>query len=344
MNILITGGSGFIGTNLVTDLLKEGHKVTIYDKQKSETYPDLCIVADIRDKEKLTQSMRGIEAVYHLAAEHRDNVHPVSLYYEVNVGGAENMVCAIKKNKVTRLIFTSTVAVYGLNSGEPNEDSPISPFNDYGKSKYKAERIFSKWADSDNTNCLITVRPTVIFGEKNRGNVYNLLNQIASNRFIMVGKGINRKSMGFVLNLTSFLTTLLKSEPGQFVYNYADKPDLRIDELVRLTRNALGKRSDLSFRFPYVIGLLGGYAFDFLAKVTGKTYPISPIRIKKFSADTVVSAEKVKDTGFTAPYLLTDGLKRMIASEFLQNPNRNNPNDIKVEDSVDPRRPFEEKI
>ena len=150
MNILVTGGSGFIGTNLVTDLLKEGHNVTIYDKLKSETYPDLCIVADVRDKEKLTRSMHDIDAVYHLAAEHRDDVQPTSLYYEVNVGGAENIVYALKKNNVNRLIFTSTVAVYGLNSGTPNEDSPVKPFNDYGKSKYEAETIFNKWADSDH--------------------------------------------------------------------------------------------------------------------------------------------------------------------------------------------------
>jgi len=58
----------------------------------------------------------------------------------------------------------------------------------------------------------------------------------------------------------------------------------------------------------------------------------------------VVSAEKVKDTGFIAPYLLTDGLRRMISSEFLQNSKMNYPNDVKIEDAVDSRRSFEEKI
>ena len=125
MNILITGGSGFIGTALTKDLLAEGHKVTIYDRQISKTYPDLCVVGDIRDKEKLTKSMRGVDVVYHLAAEHRDDVQPTSLYYEVNVGGAENMIYALDKNGINRLIFTSTVAVYGLNSEELNENSPV---------------------------------------------------------------------------------------------------------------------------------------------------------------------------------------------------------------------------
>jgi len=317
MNILITGGSGFIGTILTKDLLKEGHKVTIYDKQKSETFPDLCIVGDVRDKEKLTRSMRGVDAVYHLAAEHRDDVRPVSLYHEVNVGGAENMVYALDKNGVNRLIFTSTVAVYGLNSGEPREDSPVRPFNDYSKSKYKAELVFDKWVSTGDTKCLVIVRPTAIFGEKNRGNIYNLLTQIAAERFVMVGNGKNKKSMGYVLNLSQFLITLLENTPGRHLYNYADKPDFNMEEFVRFVLNTLGKRSDLNFRIPYIVGLWGGYTFDFLAKVTEKTYPISSIRIKKFSANTIINANKLKKTGFVAPYALTEGLGRMIKSEFL---------------------------
>jgi len=192
------------------------------------------------------------------------------------------------------------------------EDSPIKPFNDYGKSKYKAETIFNKWADSDHTHCLVTVRPTVIFGEKNRGNVYNLLHQLSSGRFIKVGKGINRKSMGYVLNLTCFLVTLLKSEPGQFVYNYADKPDLCMNELIKIFHNTLN-----NFRIPYALGLMGGYCYDILAKITGKTYSISSIRIKKFCADTVINTDNLQETGFIPSYTLAEGLSRMIKSEFL---------------------------
>jgi nucleoside-diphosphate-sugar epimerase len=316
MNILVTGGSGFIGTNLTNDLLKEGHKVTIYDKQKSETYPDLCIVADVRDNEKLTDSMHGVDAVYHLAAEHRDDVQPTSLYYEVNVEGAENIVYALKKNHVNKLIFTSTVAVYGLGAGEPHENSAIRPFNDYGKSKYKAEIIFNKWAHSFPESHLITVRPTVIFGENNRGNVYNLLCQLSSGKFMMVGKGVNRKSMGYVLNLTSFLVSLLKFPLGEFVYNYADKPDLSMNELMEIFYNTIGENHRVNFKIPYALGLVGGYCYDILAKVTGKTYPVSSIRIKKFCADTVINTDKLKHTGFTPPYTLAEGLSRMINCDF----------------------------
>jgi nucleoside-diphosphate-sugar epimerase len=317
MNILVTGGSGFIGTNLVTDLLRSGHDVTIYDKENSETYPDRCIVGDIRDKKKLARSMRAVDAVYHLAAEHRDDVHPASLYYEVNVSGAENMVYALIINSVKRLIFTSTVAVYGLNSASANEDSPVNPFNDYGRSKYQAEAIFNDWADSDRTRCLVTVRPTVIFGEKNRGNVYNLLHQLSSGKFVTVGKGINRKSMGYVFNLTKFLTSLVGYEPGQFVYNYADKPDLSMNELIEIFHNTTGKNQHKNVKIPYTIGLMGGYAYDLLSKITGKTYPISSIRIKKFCADTVINTDKLQKAGFVPDFTLPEGLSRMIRSEFL---------------------------
>src|SRR4030043_2052872 len=171
-------------------------------------------------------------------------------------------------------------------------------------------------AGSDNGRALIIVRPTVIFGEKNRGNVFNLLNQIASGKFMMVGNGKNKKSMGYVLNLSHFMTRLLGSFSGKQVYNYSDKPDLDRKELVKITQETLGIRRNNNIRIPYSIGLLGGYAFDILAKLTGRTFPISSIRIKKFCANTQVASEKLGEIGFVSPYSLTDGLRRMILSEF----------------------------
>ena len=316
MNILVTGGSGFIGTNLVTDLLKKGHEVSIYDKNISTPYPELSLVADIRNRDRLNKALHGIDVIYHLAAEHRDDVKPVSLYYDVNVKGAENLVQAADNNNVRRIIFTSSVAVYGLNAGEPSEESTPNPFNEYSKSKLQSEEVFNNWVRRKKDRSLVIVRPVVIFGEKNRGNVYELLRQIASNRFLMIGTGKNKKSMGYVRNISEFLTTFAKSAPGTQVYNYADKPDLTVNALVNTVLKVLGKNPTRQLRIPYPIGLFGGYLSDILAKITGRTYPISSIRIKKFVADTTVSAEKLKGTGFFAPYSLAEGLERMILSEF----------------------------
>jgi len=317
MKIMVTGGSGFIGTNLVASLIQAGHEVIIYDKQKSEKYPDLCVKGDVRDREKLVQAMQEVSAIFHLAAEHRDDLQVPSLYYEVNEKGAENVVYSAKYHNVKKLIFTSTAAVYGLNLGEKSEKTPVDPFNDYGKSKYNAEKIFNVWAKEDETRSLCIVRPTVIFGEKNRGNVYNLLKQLATGRFIMIGNGENRKSMGYVFNLTRFLETLIEMGPGKFMYNYADKPDISINELIEVAHEVLEKKQKNYFRIPYTLGIMGGYGYDILSKITGKKYSISAIRIKKFCSETILSAEKLKETGFSAPYALTDGLKRMIRREFL---------------------------
>jgi hypothetical protein len=110
---------------------------------------------------------------------------------------------------------------------------------------------------------------------------------------------------------------LIETLPGKYIYNYADKPDLSMNELINIFHNTLGENHKNIFRIPYAIGLMGGYCYDILAKLTGKTYPISSIRIKKFCADTVVKADKLQKTGFVPSYTLAEGLSRMIKSEFL---------------------------
>ena len=142
-----------------------------------------------------------------------------------------------------------TPSFYGLNAGIPDETSPARPFNEYGTSKLQAEEVFRRWAGEDPARSFVIVRPAVIFGEGNRGNVYNLLSQIASRHFIMVGKGANRKSMGYVENISAFLVHALSMGPSTHVYNYADKPDLTAAELVVIARRKLNQRGKI-LRIP----------------------------------------------------------------------------------------------
>ena len=317
-NITLIGASGFVGTRL-TDLIKEEFQLKIFDKQQSPFFPELTSLGDVRNQEELDEALQGQEAVVLLAAEHRDDVSPTSLYYDVNVQGTKNVLDAMDKNGVKNIIFTSSVAVYGLNKENPNEEHPVDPFNHYGKSKWQAEEVLREWYNKDPENRSLTIiRPTVIFGERNRGNVYNLLKQIASGKFLMVGKGTNYKSMAYVGNIAAFIKYHLQNnKPGYQVFNYIDKPDLCMNELVTQVEKSLDKHIP-SMHFPYWLGMLGGFGFDVLSKLTGKKFAVSSVRVNKFCATTQFDATKAHSCGFKAPYTLAQGFHNTLHYEFIE--------------------------
>ncbi|EKS1846398.1 NAD-dependent epimerase/dehydratase family protein [Cronobacter muytjensii] len=315
--VIFIGASGFVGTRLIERALSD-FDITNFDKQNSHFYPDITVAGDVRDKASLEKQLSECSTVVLLAAEHRDDVSPTSLYYDVNVEGTRNVLEAMDKHNIKNIIFTSSVAVYGLNKKNPDENHPVDPFNHYGKSKWQAEEVLREWFNrASESRSLTIVRPTVIFGERNRGNVYNLLKQIASGRFAMVGAGNNYKSMAYVGNIVEFITWKLKNvAPGYQVYNYVDKPDLNMNQLVAEVEKSLDKKIP-SVHLPYPIGMLGGYCFDILSKVTGKKYAVSAVRVKKFCATTQFDATKVHQSGFVAPFTLSEGLDRTLQYEFV---------------------------
>lgn len=320
MEITFIGGSGFVGTRLI-ELLKEDStnysKIKNIDLLQSHFHPEVTEIGDVRDQACMDEKLQDTDCVILLAAQHRDDVHPTSLYYETNVGGMEKTLKAMEKNGVKRIVFYSSVAVYGLNKKNPNEEHPADPFNHYGKSKWQAEVVLQKWYKTHPDWNINIIRPTVIFGERNRGNVYNLLKQIASGKFLMVGNGNNKKSMAYVGNIVAFTKFLMENKTtGYNVYNYIDKPDFNMNELVGHVSKVLNKHIPTT-HFPYWLGMLGGYGFDLLAKITGKKLTVSSVRVKKFCATTEFDATKVKETGFKAPYTLGEGLARTLEFEFI---------------------------
>jgi len=320
MSIQLIGGSGFVGSRLISEL---GAKNCInLDKRSSPFFNEKTKIGNILNIQDLNFD-KNTDAIVLLAAEHRDDVSPSSLYYDVNVKGTRNVLEAMDKANIRSLIFTSSVAIYGLNKSNPNENHPEDPFNHYGKSKWEAELVIKEWFDSDPESKSVTIiRPTVIFGERNRGNVYNLLKQISSGRFMMIGNGKNKKSMAYVGNITSLIKYCLdRNETGYSVFNYADKPDFSMTQLTEVIEEKMNFKSS-KIRIPLSLGMLGGYFFDFLSLVSGKKFPISSVRIKKFCATTQFDATKVNKI-FKAPYSLEDGLNNTLKHEFI-NPKEDN--------------------
>ncbi len=319
MKITLIGGSGFVGTHLLELLKLNNYDLQNVDKQQSLLNSEITVLANILDKERVTSLLKDTDLVVLLAAEHRDDVTPTSLYYDVNVGGMRNTLEAMEANGVKRIIFTSSVAVYGLNKKNPAETYPAEPFNHYGKSKWEAEKVLQEWYKVHPDWNINVIRPTVIFGERNRGNVYNLLKQISSGRFLMVGKGNNKKSMTYVGNIVAFIKFLIENKmAGYQVYNYIDKPDFTMNELVDHVSKVLNKHIP-SVHYPLWLGMLGGYCFDVLAFITRRKLTISSVRVKKFCATTQFDATKVQNTDFSAPYTLEEGLARTLEFEFIHN-------------------------
>jgi nucleoside-diphosphate-sugar epimerase len=253
--------------------------------------------------------------IVNFVAEHRDDVRPISRYFETNVQGAKSVCEVARTENVRKIVFTSSAAVYGFTPTPAKEEGPFRPFNSYGETKLQAEGVYRSWADEDPSRTLVIVRPTVIFGEGNRGNVYNLLRQIASRRFLMVGRGDNFKSMAYVENVAAFIAYSLSFGPGIHVFNYADLPDMTTRELANHVLKCMGRPSKLR-SLPRPIAMTAGHLFDLVARVSGRRFPISAIRIQKFCENTQLRADRVLRTGFVPPYSLLQGLERTIRSEF----------------------------
>lgn len=316
--VALVGGSGFIGTRLCRRLGDSGREVVLVDRRRSADYPELWHEADVRDAASLRRCVPEGCVLVNLAAEHRDDVSPRALYDAVNVDGARN-TCAVARDKGVRtIVFTSTVAVYGFAPVGTDESGRIAPFNDYGRTKLEAEQVFRAWqAEDPGSRSLVIVRPTAVFGERNRGNIYHLFNQTASRRFLMVGKGTNRKSIAYVENVAAFLEHMLEAPAGVHVYNYVDKPDFDMNTLVRQVRRVLGRPEREPLRLPRPLALGLGHACDAVAALTGRRLVVSAIRVRKFVSDSVFETS-VGATGFRPPVPLGEAIERTISYEFLE--------------------------
>jgi nucleoside-diphosphate-sugar epimerase len=318
VKILVTGGSGFIGSYFVERLCQEGHELVILDLVAPPSwYPAHTYHrGDIRDPAAVKRAMAGCDRVVHLAAAHHDFGIEHDTYYDVNERGSQIICDAMDEVGVRNITFYSTVATYGDAPEPHHEEAETKPNSPYGGSKLKGEGVFNAWTDKgDGRRCLV-IRPTVTFGVRNFANMYSLIRQVASGKYLEFGPGVNIKSLSYVENIVDATLFLLAKPAGELqpfeIFNYIDKPDLTSRQITSTVYTSLGKKPP-SFVLPLWVGLLLSLPFDLVIALTGKNLPISSARVKKlYHTQTKFEADKLAKAGYTPKVPLTEGIDRMV--------------------------------
>lgn len=314
--ISVIGGAGFIGTSLCERFIKSDQNFEIIDLNISKKFPNYSKYGDVREIDSLREAITG-DLVINLAAVHSDDVLDISLYQKTNVLGASNITKICAEKKIKKIIFTSSVAVYGFAKPDADERTILNPFNHYGKSKLEAEQIFKDWHFANLNNSLIILRPTAIFGVGNRGNIYNLFKLINSKKFIMIGNGENKKSIAYVENFSAFIEMSVNINSQCEIINYIDQPNLTMNELVSLVSMKLRGKQHSNFKLPLIIGKSLGYIADIFSTLTRLRLPISSIRLNKFVSSSEFSSSNSYYNNFNAPYTLKQALQYTLEKEFI---------------------------
>lgn len=200
MRALVTGGTGFIGSHLVDELLRHGNEVRVlrrptgsmrYLQGKNVTE----VIGDLSDTSSLLEATKDREVVYHVAALPRD-WGTRKEFFEVNLYGTKNLLDACVKTKVPRFVFMSSGSVYGFpNTTQPiTEDYPKRPLPKYGESKYRAELLL--WEYGLKHNLIVSaVRSPVVTGPRDSLIAPFLITALRQQRLFYIGSGDQRISV-----------------------------------------------------------------------------------------------------------------------------------------------------
>ncbi len=262
MNILVTGGAGFIGSHLVDVLISAGNKVTVLDNFSSGKRENLeqhignedikIIEGDIRDKSLLMNVTKGIDFVYHLAVQClRVSIKNPVINHDVNTTGTLNLCMACLANNVKRLVYVSSSEVYGSALNVPmSEEHPLNPTTVYGASKAAGELYTLAFYKTYGLQSMV-VRPFNTYGPRSHfEGVYGeviprfVLRVLNDAPPVIFGDGSQTRDFTYVSDVVRGI--IMASECDEMIgqaVNIARGHEVIINDLAKIVTEKLGKRN-----------------------------------------------------------------------------------------------------
>jgi GlcNAc-P-P-Und epimerase len=299
---IIFGGSGYIGRNLAMRLRATGRSqrtllVDLHPPPSEFSLEGIEFVRhDIREsiKPEALGIKEPIDWIFNLAAVHREPGHVASEYFRTNLPSARHVSKFAHDIGCKNLLFTSSIAVYGPTSMATDEESSLEPVSPYGISKLCGELIFENWHALDTSRRLIVVRPGVIYGPGDPGNIGRLIKAVSRGRFAFPGRRDIRKSYGYIEGLLDSIEFTMDRNEKQITYNYVEKETLPLCDAVRHIAEMLDRPPP---KFSVPIGVLASAARA-IQIATGGNSPIHPDRVRKAATQTWIVPQVLINHGF----------------------------------------------
>jgi nucleoside-diphosphate-sugar epimerase len=249
--LLLTGGTGFIGSQLAQFAVREGRQVTVVSPVNNDAEKFRCdllaragisiVEAPLDDSARLRGALPGHDAVIHLAAAQHEAEAPESHFRRVNVDGTRNLLELAHEAHVRRFVHGSTIGVYGdASQGVLDEQSPLAPDNPYGRTKAEAERVVHEFADRIE---VAIVRISETYGPADM-RLLKLFRAIQRGRYVTLGSGRNERQLIYVDDLCRALLAAADAPAaaGQTMI-LAGAERLTTDAMVTAISAALGKQA-----------------------------------------------------------------------------------------------------
>jgi GlcNAc-P-P-Und epimerase len=319
---LITGGSGFIGSNLI-DYLIDKEKIPEADVRVLvppwEVLENLyghkleIVIGDIRDQKLVGELTKGIDIVYHLAAKTVIEGGTYDYYKDTNVDGTRFLLEASAKQKVKKFIYFSSISVYGLPAWKGDmenydESSHQEPSEPYGKTKLEGEKLvkdaYKRWKMP-----YIIIRPTTVYGPRDKAGIYQLMTAIDKKLFFYIGDAKNKMDYVFVADLVSGVRKVEKSsvKNENFILGIGKSQTQR--EIVVSIASALGVEAPNLF-IPKFFALMLSFIVNITSRFIGFKSILYPSRVKVLTSNCYFNTSKAAELfGYLPKYQIEEGAK-----------------------------------